>query len=208
MKVVARCIYYKPVTPSCDIVEMDEETWRAFLYAKNKRRLEIILKLTGKEYMEGYVRELAWIPLDENMKLSVKKLTKLQYRLQHGLELESESDLKAAQKRIDKLIPLTGEGVPEDDPKVIELNKLKEMVAAYMKLHHPTEEELKARKEKIEKYKADVIDAIMASPIDPHAFPKDYREREAEAVKNSSDKRIIAAMRYHTPEDYADLLLM
>ncbi len=63
-------------------------------------------------------------------------------------------------------------------------------------------------KEKIEKFKADVIDAIMASPIDPHSFPKDYRERAAEVVKNRSDEAIIEAMTFHTPKDYADLLLM
>jgi len=73
MKIVARCIYYKAVTPSCDIVEMDQETWREFLYAKNERRIEMVLKLTGHEYMEGKVRELVWIPLDENMELKITK---------------------------------------------------------------------------------------------------------------------------------------
>jgi len=73
MKIVARCIYYKAVTPSCDIVEMGFETWREFLNAKNDRRIEIVLKLTGHEYMEDKVRELAWIPLDENMELTTKK---------------------------------------------------------------------------------------------------------------------------------------
>ena len=71
MQILARCIYYKAVTPSCDIVEMDWETWREFLYAKNDRRIEIILKLTGREYMEGKVRELAWIPLDEHIKVTI-----------------------------------------------------------------------------------------------------------------------------------------
>lgn len=73
MKIVARCLYYKAVTPSCDIVEMDAVTWREFLSAKNDRRIEIVLKLTGCENMEGEVRELAWIPLDENMDLTIKK---------------------------------------------------------------------------------------------------------------------------------------
>ncbi len=71
MKVVIRCIYYKPVTPSCDIIEMDEATWRKFLYANEKERLEIALKLIGHEYMAGYVRELAWIPLDENINVTI-----------------------------------------------------------------------------------------------------------------------------------------
>ncbi len=73
MKVVVRCIYYKPVTPSCDIVEMDWNTWREFLYAKEDRRIEIVLKLLGHEYMEGNVRQLAWIPLDEHIRVTIKK---------------------------------------------------------------------------------------------------------------------------------------
>ena len=73
IKIVARCIYYKAVTPSCDIVEMDWETWREFLYAKPDRRIEIVLKLTGHNYMEGKVRELAWIPLDEYITVTINK---------------------------------------------------------------------------------------------------------------------------------------
>ena len=73
MKIVARCIYHKAVTPSCDIVEMDQETWREFLYAKNDKRIEMVLKLTRHEELEGKVREQAWIPLDENMELTTKK---------------------------------------------------------------------------------------------------------------------------------------
>ena len=64
MKVVVRCIYYKPVTPSCDIIDMDDNTWREFLLADKRKRIEIALKLLQKEKMGTYVRELAWIPLD------------------------------------------------------------------------------------------------------------------------------------------------
>lgn len=73
MKVVVRCIYYKAVTPSCDIIDMDNETWREFLYAKDRRRIEIAMKLLGEEEMETYVRELAWIPIDENIHVTIKK---------------------------------------------------------------------------------------------------------------------------------------
>ena len=64
MKLVVRCIYYKPVTPSCDIIDMDDNTWREFLLADKRKRIEIALKLLQKEKMGTYVRELAWIPLD------------------------------------------------------------------------------------------------------------------------------------------------
>ena len=73
MKVVIRCIYYKAVTPSCDIVEMDDDTWKEFLYAKPDRRKEIALKLLGKENMDTNVRELAWIPVDEHIEVTIKK---------------------------------------------------------------------------------------------------------------------------------------
>lgn len=73
MKIVARCIYHKPVTPSCNIIELDDATWSEFLYAKPSRRIEIVLKLTKQEFMDGKVRELAWIPLDDNMEVTIKK---------------------------------------------------------------------------------------------------------------------------------------
>lgn len=69
MKIVARCIYYKAVNPSCDIIDMDFETWRKFLYAKDRERIEIALKQIGHEDMISYVRELAWIPLDGQTKV-------------------------------------------------------------------------------------------------------------------------------------------
>ena len=69
MKVVVRCIYYKPVTPSCDIIDMDDNTWREFLLADKRKRIEVALKLLNKEDMESYVSELAWIPLDGQNKV-------------------------------------------------------------------------------------------------------------------------------------------
>ncbi len=96
MKVVVRCIYYKPVTPSCDIVEMDWNTWREFLYAKEDRRIEIVLKLLGHEYMEGNVRELAWIPLDEHISVKIKK------RIRKKSEPELEKKPKPTKEEIEK----------------------------------------------------------------------------------------------------------
>ena len=69
MKVAVRCIYYKAVTPSCDIIEMDGIIWKKFLYSGGHKRKEITLKLMNKEYMMGHVREIAWIPLDDQDKL-------------------------------------------------------------------------------------------------------------------------------------------
>ena len=73
MKVVVRSIYYKPVTPSCDIIDMDDDTWREFLRADKRQRIEIALKLLHNEEMESYVSELAWIPLDGQTKVIENK---------------------------------------------------------------------------------------------------------------------------------------
>ena len=69
MKVAMRCIYYKAVTPSCDIVEMNGDIWREFLFSGGHKRKEIALRLLNKESMMGHVREIAWIPLDDQNKL-------------------------------------------------------------------------------------------------------------------------------------------
>lgn len=69
MKVAIRCIYYKAVTPSCDIVGMDGDIWRKFLFSGGHKRKEIALRLLNKESMMGHVREIAWIPLDDQNKL-------------------------------------------------------------------------------------------------------------------------------------------
>ena len=32
MRIALRCIYYKAVTPSCDIIDMDDVTWKKIAY--------------------------------------------------------------------------------------------------------------------------------------------------------------------------------
>ena len=45
--------------------------------------------------------------------------------------IKTEKELRAILARIDEFVPLTGEGVAEDDPKNLELNLLCELVAEY-----------------------------------------------------------------------------
>ena len=45
--------------------------------------------------------------------------------------IKTEKELRVVLARIDELVPLTGEGVAEDDPKNLELNLLCELVAEY-----------------------------------------------------------------------------
>lgn len=70
MKVAIRCIYNKAVKPSCDIVYMDKETWDRFRFELQNRR-QIALKLLGKEQMDTYIKEIVWIPLDNQDKLLI-----------------------------------------------------------------------------------------------------------------------------------------
>lgn len=70
MRVVIRCIYHKAVTPSCDIVYMDKETWDRFRFEVRKRK-QIALELLGKQDMDSYIKEVVWIPLDGQDKLLI-----------------------------------------------------------------------------------------------------------------------------------------
>lgn len=63
IKIAVRKIYHRAITPSCDIIELNDETWRAFLYGNNLVRKQIVLKATGTIDSPS-IREIAWIPLD------------------------------------------------------------------------------------------------------------------------------------------------
>ena len=64
MRLAVRKIYYKAVTPSCDVIDLDYDTWIKFLHGNNETRKEIVCKVTGKEDMIGYTRVIAWFPLE------------------------------------------------------------------------------------------------------------------------------------------------
>lgn len=53
MRIAVRKIYYKAVTPSCDVIDLDYDTWMKFLHGNNETRKEIVCKVTGKEDMIG-----------------------------------------------------------------------------------------------------------------------------------------------------------
>lgn len=69
MRIAVRLIYYKAVTPSMDIFDLDDETWTHFLYGSNRKRIETICSLKGSDHMTTHVRECAWIPLEGQNKL-------------------------------------------------------------------------------------------------------------------------------------------
>lgn len=69
MRIALRCIYYKAVTPSCDIIDMDDATWKEFLHTGGHMRKEIALKLLDKEWLMSHVKEVVWIALEGQDKL-------------------------------------------------------------------------------------------------------------------------------------------
>lgn len=70
MKLAVRFRYYKPVTPSIQIVDLTDEQWREFLLLEDaKKRHDYMIKLLGKEYLD--TKELWWIPLDDQDKLTI-----------------------------------------------------------------------------------------------------------------------------------------
>ena len=69
MKLAIRCLYYKAVNPSCDILEMDHDTWIRFLHSAPDARKQIALTLLGMEYMSYRIKEIFWMPLDNQNKL-------------------------------------------------------------------------------------------------------------------------------------------
>ncbi len=86
MKVVVRFIYYEPVTPSCDIIDMDDETWKVFLDADLEKRIEIAMKIIGKEFGKDNVKEMAWIPLDDQGKITEKTTSEKPRPIEGGAE--------------------------------------------------------------------------------------------------------------------------
>lgn len=69
--VVLRLRYRKPVSPSCDIVEMSWDVWREFLRSSHKDRLKIALRILNRPFFAEYIEELLWIPLGKQNKLQI-----------------------------------------------------------------------------------------------------------------------------------------
>ena len=70
MKVAIALIYNKAVKPSFFIIEMSLEDWRKFLHGNQRVRQEMIVPKVAPSVEES-VRELVWIPLDDQNKLQV-----------------------------------------------------------------------------------------------------------------------------------------
>ena len=70
MKVAIALLYYKAVKPGFFIVEMSLEDWRKFLHGSQRVRQEMIVPKVAPS-VEGSVRELVWVPLNDQSKLQI-----------------------------------------------------------------------------------------------------------------------------------------
>ena len=75
MKLAVRKIFYKAVTPSCDVIELDRDTWMKFLHGDVRTRVSIVCQETGTEHMEGCVREIAWFPMSNQTIFCLKNFS-------------------------------------------------------------------------------------------------------------------------------------
>lgn len=70
MKVAITLIYYKAVKPGFFIVDMSSDDWRMFLHANQRVRQDMIVPKVAPS-VEGMVKELVWIPMDDQNKLQI-----------------------------------------------------------------------------------------------------------------------------------------
>ena len=99
MKIVVRFRFYKAVTPSCDVVELTDEQWREFLGLSDAtRRRDYMIALLKKGYLD--IKELWWIPLNDNMELKIKNSKNPPRKWIHFTKPEIEQYRKAYQSEL------------------------------------------------------------------------------------------------------------
>ena len=70
VRVAISLIYYKAVRPGLFIVDISWDVWRKFLYASQENKQDMIVSKVAPS-VEGSVKELVFIPLDNQSKLQV-----------------------------------------------------------------------------------------------------------------------------------------
>ena len=64
MTIIVRCIFYKAVTPTCNVLYLGKEEWREFLAADPEQRKRMALTRLNQTHLLGAVKEMTWIPYD------------------------------------------------------------------------------------------------------------------------------------------------
>ena len=72
MILAVRFRFHGAKTPTFDIVELNESQWREFFWLeRSMMRMEWMIKFLRREYMRHELKEMWWIPLDDQEGLQI-----------------------------------------------------------------------------------------------------------------------------------------
>lgn len=94
MKLAVRFRFYKAVTPSMHIVEMTAEQWREFLLFEDAQKRLKYMKRFLNMTMDLDIKEMWWIPLNEQKALTISKKANIARR--ESMEETREDVLREA----------------------------------------------------------------------------------------------------------------
>ena len=73
MTLAVRFRFFEAKTPTFDIVELTVDQWREFFWLNNSQmRMEWMIRFLHYEPMSQELKELWWIPLDDQDELAIK----------------------------------------------------------------------------------------------------------------------------------------
>lgn len=73
MTLAVRFRFHGPKTPTFNIVELTGDQWREFFWLeRSAMRMEWMIKFLHYEYKQQEIKELWWIPLDDQDELVIK----------------------------------------------------------------------------------------------------------------------------------------
>ena len=78
MTLAVRFRYFGAKTPTFDIVELTDDQWREFFWLeRSMMRMEWMIHFLGYEYKRHVIKELWWIPLDDQEGLQIAPKAKI-----------------------------------------------------------------------------------------------------------------------------------
>lgn len=78
MTLAVRFRYFGAKTPTFDIVELTDDQWREFFWLeRSMMRMEWMIHFLGYEYKRHEIKELWWIPLDDQEGLLIAPKAKI-----------------------------------------------------------------------------------------------------------------------------------
>lgn len=78
MTLAVRFRYFGAKTPTFDIVELTDDQWREFFWLeRSMMRMEWMIHFLGYDYKRHVIKELWWIPLDDQEGLQIAPKAKI-----------------------------------------------------------------------------------------------------------------------------------